>query len=980
MKKDQFNLINIIFIWFFFTSFLYAQFFSFETEHVRILYYDTNHRYLISHLARCFENSFAFHSNLFNYQSAEKVNILCHDLSDYGTGGATTVPWNYVIVALEPFDYVYETSPTNERMNWLMHHELAHIVAMDKAVGLDRNARKIFLGKVEPTAENPITIFYTYLTNPRRYAPRWFHEGIAVFLETWMAGGLGRVLGGYDEMVFRTMIYDDSYFYDIVGLESEGTTIDFQIGANSYLYGARFVTYLANQYGPEKILEWFNRTEQSKRYFANQFKQVYGRSLDEEWSHWIRWENQWQKKNLESVQTNPTTPYRNITKVALGSVSRAFYDPGVNKIYTAILYPGSFAYTTAIDVGNGKIEKICEVPSPALYYVSALAYDYSSGNLFYTTDNSRAWRDLNCVNVRDGKSKLLLKDARVGDLAFNSADQALWGVQHHNGLSIVVRFLPPYNQWQNILQLSYGKDIFDLDISPDGKYLTASLIEISGRQRLIRMEIEKLLQANDTFEVLFEFEDNAPANFVYSPDGKSLFGTSYYSGVSNVYRYDFETREMNLITNTETGFFRPVVVSSDSIIVFRYTGDGFVPAMISCKSPARAKAIRLLGQEIVNRYSVVKQWKVGSPVGINLDSLTTYDGIYHALNQVKIASAYPIVEGYKDFPAYGLRFNLQDPLGLYTVQLSASYSPNNLLPADEKFHLNVKLRHWPWMIRAIYNRADFYDLFGPTKVSRKGNALTIGYEGSLISELPKTMNYTLQLSGYNNLERLPDYQNVLAPFDRYMTLNTSLSYSFLRSSLGAIEKEKGTAWEISLRYNYVNAKFITLIHANFNYGFILPLDHSSIWMRGSSGYAFGDQHNPFANFYFGGFGNNWIDYLTELRYREYYSFPGVEINKIGGTNFIKLLMEWTLPPLRFRRFGFTSLYLRWSRLVLFSSTIISDYNHDLYRRKFINLGGQLDSQLVIFSMLNSTFSLGYAIAIEENQRLSTEFMISLKIL
>ena len=91
-------------------------------------------------------------------------------------------------------------------------------------------------------------------------------------------------------------------------------------------------------------------------------------------------------------------------------------------------------------------------------------------------------------------------------------------------------------------------------------------------------------------------------------------------------------------------------------------------------------------------------------------------------------------------------------------------------------------------------------------------------------------------------------------------------------------------------------------------------------------------------------------------------------------------MEWTLPPLRFRRLGFTSLYLRWSRLALFSSTIISDYDHDSYRRKLINLGGQLDSQLVLFSMLNSTFSLGYAIAIEENQRLSNEVMISLKIL
>ena len=33
-------------------------------------------------------------------------------------------------------------------------------------------------------------------------------EGSAVFFETWMAGGLGRAQGGYDEMVFRAKVHD----------------------------------------------------------------------------------------------------------------------------------------------------------------------------------------------------------------------------------------------------------------------------------------------------------------------------------------------------------------------------------------------------------------------------------------------------------------------------------------------------------------------------------------------------------------------------------------------------------------------------------------------------------------------------------------------------------------------------------------------------------------------------------------------------
>ena len=42
-----------------------------------------------------------------------------------------------VDIGIEPFEYVYETSPTNERINWVMSHELLHIVASDKPAPRD---------------------------------------------------------------------------------------------------------------------------------------------------------------------------------------------------------------------------------------------------------------------------------------------------------------------------------------------------------------------------------------------------------------------------------------------------------------------------------------------------------------------------------------------------------------------------------------------------------------------------------------------------------------------------------------------------------------------------------------------------------------------------------------------------------------------------------------------------------------------------
>ena len=979
MRKHFRTCIALISTFFLLVASLHSQFKSLEAEDLRLVYFDED-SYVIPHLARCFENSLRFHRKLFDYRPSEEVLLLLHDFDDYGSGGTSTIPWNYVTLCIEPFDYVYETRPANERMNWLMNHEMVHVVATDKASGTDNFFRSLFLGKVSPRAENPISMFYSYLTSPRWYSPRWYHEGIAVFLETWMSGGHGRALSGYDEMVFRTLVRDKSYIYDVVGLESEGTTIDFQVGANSYLYGTRFVSYLALHHDPEKLLEWFSRTNDSKRYFASQFRNVYGVSLDDEWSRWKKWEHQWQQANLDSIRLYPTTPYRPIIKRALGSASRAYYDSAHRKLYTAINYPGQLAHIAAIDIDDGTMEKICDVPTPALYYVSSLAYDPSTRRLFYTTDNSRRWRDLNVVDLKTGKSRLLLKDNRTGDLVLNLADKSIWGVQHHNGKSILVRIPPPYEQWNEVLLLDYGKDILDIDISPDGKFLTASLIEITGRQRLIKMDVEKLLYGEGSFEVLYEFEDNSPQNFVFSPDGKYLFGTSYYTGVSNVWRYDLEKKKMDIMTNCETGFFRPVPVSNDSLIVFRYAGKGLVPVMIPIEPLEDVSAIKYLGQRVVENYPVVESWNVGSPALINIDSLTTYSGEYRALPSLKLASAYPIVEGFKDFAALGMHLNLSDPLGLHRFDLTASYSPHSSLSNDEKVHLAFHYRYWPWKISAAYNQGDFYDLFGPTKTSRKGYSLGVQFKGYLINESPRTMDYTLSTVGYGGLERLPDFQNVEVSFDKFMVFGGELNYEYFRRSLGAVDYEKGYRWQLISNNNYVKAKNFPRIFTHFDYGFPLPIDHSSIWVRSSLGYSFGDRDEPFANFYFGGFGNNWVDYQEEDRYREYYSFPGIELNAIGGTNYGKMLVEWTLPPIRFRRLGFPSLYLRWARISLFSSGIVTNIDSGKHGRTLQNLGGQIDFRLVMLSLLRSTFSVGFAVAVEKNQSLSTEFMFSLKIL
>lgn len=957
----------------------FAQFSYVETDNVRLVYLAPLQSSLTPFAMQCFENSIRYHQKLFGYKPFDKLSVLLKDLSDMGNASAGAVPRNYIGVEIEPLNFAFETEIGNERINTIANHEIVHIVTQDMASSRDNFFRKVFGGKVSPIPEHPESIGYFFLTMPRSASPRWYLEGIAVFLETWMAGGLGRAQGAWDEMVFRSMVRDGSRFYDPLGLVSEGTQVDFQVGVNYYLYGTRFMSYLAYRYSPESLIQWTSRGNGSAGYYASQFRKVYGMKLEEAWHEWVEWEHAFQQSNLDAIRKFPVTPYKDISKRALGSVSRAFFDPDTKTLYAAVHYPGILAHVGAISERDGAITKITDVKDPAIFTVTSLAYDPGGKTLFYTTDN-HARRDIRSIDLATGKSRTVLKDARIGDLAFNPADKSLWGIRHFNGIVTVVHIPFPYKEFHQIYSWPYGTVVYDVDVSPDGSLFSASVVEINGNQTLRVMKISSLLAGDPTPIASVEFGSSIPSNFVFSKDGKYLFGSSYYTGVSNIFRYEIATKNLEAVSNTETGFFRPIPMDDGTLIVFRYTGEGFVPAVIDAKPIKDAGAITFLGQQIAEKHPIVKEWRAPSPASVPFNVESALKGRYRSLLGLKPESYYPVVEGYKDYAAVGFHLNLSDPVYMNIGSVTASYTPDTHLSAGERVHLQFKYQRYDWRADVKYNAADFYDLFGPTKTSRKGYSFGLGYDRLLVYDQPRHMSLSLDTAYYGNLDRLPDYQNVTATFKTLFTTRAKLEYSNLRSSLGHVDDEKGQQWQIVAQNNYVNGKALFQIRGGYDRGFALPVRHSSIWFRSSAGQAFGDRTNPFANYYFGGYGNNWIDHGPEKRYQAYYSFPGVRLNELEGKNYVKAMMEWNLPPIRFRAAGTPGFYASWLRPSLFTSALVTNAGDPDFRRTFRNVGSQLDFRFSMLSTLNMTLSLGYAYAFGYSEHRHDEFMVSLKIL
>jgi hypothetical protein len=959
-----------------------------ETQELRIFYYDPAETYLVPLATQGFLSALATHERLFSYVPDGRINVALQDFSDSANASARATPRNRVFLDIAPSDDPYETVSSSDRFVWTPRHELTHIVMNDRPAPGDARWRRLFLGKVDVDAAHPESLLYYYLTAPRSTAPRWYQEGAAVFMETWLSGGVGRAQGGYDEMVFRAMVHDNAKFYDPLGLVSKGTEIDFRTGANAYLYGTRFMDYLAITYGPQRLLAWWRRDPDSKRYYVDEFRRIFGLPLDESWRRWIEFEHKFQQQNLVSVHEHPVTAYRDLTRRVLGAVSRSYLSADGTRLFAAVKYPGQLAHIVSIARSDGTVTELKEVKGSSGYTVTSLAYDPAAGTLFYTTKNSN-YRNLEALNLRSGKSRMLLKGARIGDIVYNPADRSMWGLRLKNGYVQLVRVPFPYKEWQGLYVFPSSEKAFDLDLSPDGALASVSVSgpgQNPGSPQVTQVRVlrtDALARGDVTPLHTIAMGAAVPEGFVFSKDGRYLYGSSYYTGVSNVYRYEIASETLTAVSNAETGFFRPLPLDESQLIVLRYAANGFVPSLIEVQPTEDLSAVTFLGEQVAAKYPEVQGWVAATPSTVPYESQIRRERTYRRIRELSLESLIPVVQGYKDSVGVGGGARFSDPLGFDWVRVDTSYSPDHRIPPKERLHFSTDGRHKEWTAGAAWNGADFYDLFGPTKRSRAGYNGYVAYDLPLVFDPPQFADFITKVAYYGGLDALPGFQNVTSPSRNLFTAEAHLVASDTRRSAGAVDEEAGLRWSITAHAYGSAGDSIPSLTGTFDLGFPLPLDHSSIWVRSGASVSGGTRANPLANFYLGGFGNNYVDsgsHGSAQRYRELLSMPGFDLDALSGKSLVKSTIEWCLPPLRFEALGTPGFYASWVRPEVFLSVLETDPDKHAFRRSAHDVGVQLDLQLHVMHRLPMMLSAGVARGFAAGGLGKNEFMLSLQVL
>ena len=476
--------------------------------------------------------------------------MLLLDFEDSGNAAATSVPRNMLTVQIAPLNFAFETIAGNERMNIIMNHELVHVVTMDQATRRDRTFRRLFGGKVVPVAGaarvDPLLLPDHAARGGAALVSR--RDGRCSSTPGWPAASAAR-RAATTRWCSARWSKDGTPFYDPLGLVSEGTKIDFQLQVNSYLYGTRFMTWLARNYSPEQAGRVGRAARDGSRaYYATQFRHVFGTSIEEAWARWVADERAFQTANLEAIRKYPLTPSRDLTPRALGSVSRAYYDDRDEDLYAAFNYPGVVAHVGAISTETGAVERLVGHQGP----------DGVHGDVARLGSRSRhaVLHDRQRRVPRSGA-------ARSGDAGRHAAAEGCAhrrpGVRSRpmarSGASATERAVHAgadcrrrTREWTQVLTFPYGTVMYDLDVSPDGTRLVGIVRRDQRQAGRARASTSTALckRRRLTPVAEFDFGTVGAERFVFSPDGRYLYGSSYFTGVSNIFRYEIATRRSSM--------------------------------------------------------------------------------------------------------------------------------------------------------------------------------------------------------------------------------------------------------------------------------------------------------------------------------------------------------------------------------------------------------------------------------------------------
>lgn len=184
-------------------------------------------------------------------QKPQKTTVIINDKTDLTNGYATRIPYPHIMI--------YPVLPnTSESLadygDWafeLLAHEYTHILTFEGAQGFYRYLRPIFGSVITPNG----------------LMPRWWKEGVAVYLETHLSNG-GRLRSTYQEALLRSFVLNDT-LSDFKIFEINEFLHTWPEGNRPYLFGSLIWSQMAQEESPNIVKQMHDRQANRVPFFIN---------------------------------------------------------------------------------------------------------------------------------------------------------------------------------------------------------------------------------------------------------------------------------------------------------------------------------------------------------------------------------------------------------------------------------------------------------------------------------------------------------------------------------------------------------------------------------------------------------------------------------------------------------------------------------------------------------------------------------------
>lgn len=479
----------------------------------------------------------------------EAVDIVLTDRVDVTNGAASVFPYDQIVIFVTPPDEVEGLEDHGGWLETVLTHEYTHILHLDRADGAPAVLRRV-LGR-------NVWLF------PNALEPRWLIEGLATWIESDRARGIGRDESSYFDMLMRMEVARG-----IKPLRQVNQPIVTWPGGHTpYLYGVAFYDFVAHDYGDPKIRQWIDRYSRNLIPFRinGNAKRVLGGPLDAVWPKFDAYLHARHDPTLQAIRTAGVVAGERLTTDGYDT------DGGY------ALADGGFVYLRA----NGRdepalIRRDADGHAHCLTSTSPLAHfsvHPRAGVLLAQPDfdrNTNFYFDLYRIGLDGGPLKRLTRNGRYRYGAW-SPDGSRIAAVHNGGGSQALHLLDAEGRLLEVLWPGEPDvTLADPDWAPDGESIVLTVWRPQSRWNLERFWLR---------ERRFEMLTHDPAvktNPRFTPDGKALLFSSDHGGVYNLRRLDLASGTITTLTNVEGGAFHPTQATVGGPIVYTgYTADGF---------------------------------------------------------------------------------------------------------------------------------------------------------------------------------------------------------------------------------------------------------------------------------------------------------------------------------------------------------------------------------------------------------------------